>query len=175
MFLIFDWETTGLTNHPSASTQPKPIEFGGVLLDASGVEVESLGALVHPGEPITEEITKITGITNQMLDGQPTFAEFLPQLRAFFSKAEVMIAHNLPFDRQILLSALERNGVADFPWPKRSFCTVQLYAEEFGYGPRLIQLYEAKLGKPLAQTHRATDDCRALAEVFVSERLWEVL
>jgi hypothetical protein len=38
-----------------------------------------------------------------------------------------------------------------------------------------LELYEAVIGKPLAQTHRALDDVAALVEIIVKEKLWEVM
>jgi len=38
----------------------------------------------------------------------------------------------------------------------------------------MLELYEAVLGKPLAQTHRALDDVKALVEIIQAEALWEV-
>jgi DNA polymerase III alpha subunit (gram-positive type) len=82
MILVYDTETTGLTLHPNAPMrkQPKMIEFGGVLLGRSGEIVEEYNVLVHPGEDVSPEITKITGITNDMLDAQSKTGLSLEQL-----------------------------------------------------------------------------------------------
>ncbi len=172
--LVFDFETTGLTLHPRAdlSVQPRAIEFGGVLL-ADGVAIEEVSLLFNPQQPISPEITKITGLTDEALRDQPTFERSLPVLRALFERAEVMIAHNLPFDRAVLTYELSRAGAKDFPWP-RPLCTAQLYQDAWGRRPRLIELYKEVLGRPLSQTHRALDDCKALAEIVCRERLWEL-
>lgn len=173
--LVFDWETTGLTLHPDAplDKQPRAIEFGGALLDASGAELETASILINPGTlPLPPEIVKITGITDADLTDAPAFATVLPQLRRLFEQADLCVAHNLPFDRAILRHELARANVADFPWPRHELCTVGLYRDHWGRNPRLIELYEAVMGRPLAQTHRALDDVRALAEIVVKERVW---
>lgn len=178
MIILIDWETTGLTLHPDAPVhkQPKAIEFGGIALDpATGAVVRELSQLINPGEPVSAEITKITGITNEQLVGQPTFAEFLPQLREFFLGGTCTVAHNLPFDKSILMHELKRLGVTDFPWPERELCTVGVYKDSWGRNPRLIELYPAVMGKPLEQTHRALDDVRALVEIFQKEQLWQLI
>lgn len=174
MILVYDTETTGLTLHPDAPMrkQPKMIEFGGVLLGRSGEIVEEYNVLVHPGEDVSPEITKITGITNDMLVGAPTFMQVLPQLRLLFEQATTVMAHNLPFDKAILRGELARNDVLDFPWPSRELCTVGLYKDQWGRNPKMLELYEAVLGKPLAQTHRALDDVKALVEIIQAEELW---
>lgn len=174
MILVYDTETTGLTLHPDApaTKQPRMIEFGGVLLDRQGRIVEEASILINPGEPITPEITKITGITDADVTDAPSFVQALPQLRRIFAEATTVMAHNLPFDKAIVRGELARANVLDFPWPQRELCTVGLYKDQWGRNPRLLELYEAVLGRPLAQTHRALDDVRALVEIIHAEELW---
>lgn len=176
MIIVYDTETTGLTLHPDVPVhkQPKCIEFGAALLDRNGVVVEEASILINPGEPISAEITKITGITDADLVGAPSFAEVLPQLRRLFAEADTVMAHNLPFDKTILRGELARMDVYDFPWPKNELCTVGLYKDSWGRNPRLIELYEVVMGKKLAQTHRALDDVMALVEIIQKEKLWEI-
>lgn len=170
--VVFDTETTGLTLHPAAplSKQPKIIEFGAALIDADGAIVDQMNVLIHPGEEVSAEITKITGITNEMLVGAPPFSAFVEQIAAFFSRAGVVIAHNLPFDRAMLSNECARIAF-DFQWPPVGVCTVGANREEWGRNPKLTELYQAVLGKPLAQTHRAIDDVLALVEVVVAQEL----
>lgn len=167
--VVMDFETTGLTLHPAtpAHKQPKPIEAGFVLIDEHGGIVEELSLLINPKQPLDPIITKITGLTDEDLLDKPVFAEVLPQIRAIMSKADLVIAHNLPFDEYILQLALEREGVTDFPWPQQRLCTVQAYQEQWGRRPKMLELYEELLGRPLAQTHRALDDCHALVEIVI--------
>ena len=176
--LFYDTETTGLTLHPNVdvSKQPKLIEFGGVLFDAAFNSIEEeFSILVNPGEPITEEITKITGITNDDLKDQPTFIELLPTFRRIFSSCTTVVAHNLPFDKAIIWGELKRHGVTDFTWPPNELCTVGLFRDQWGRDPRLIEVYEKFMGKPYEQTHRALDDVRALMEIFKAADLSDLI
>lgn len=178
MIIVLDFETTGLTLHPDAPAhkQPKAIEVGAMKLDpATGVVVAELSQLINPGEQISAEITKITGITNEQLVGQPTFVEFLPQLREFFEGGTCLMAHNLPFDSSILRYELQRLGVTDFPWPEKSLCTVGAYKDAWGRNPRLIELYPAVTGKPFVQEHRALDDVAHLVEIIQKDELWTLI
>lgn len=176
MIVVFDTETTGLTLHPDAPLvkQPRMIEFGAVVLDRRGEILEEASILINPREPLTAEITKITGITDSDLADAPVFADTLPQIRRIFEGAELVMAHNLPFDRAILKGELARADVFDFPWPPRELCTVGLYKEQWGRNPRLQELYAAIMGHPLAQTHRALDDVKALVEIVQKEALWDL-
>lgn len=177
MIIVFDTETTGLTLHPRAPVekQPRMIEFGAALLDERGEVVEEVSMLCNPHTAITPEITKITGLTDADVRDAPSFSDLLPQLRRLFAEARCVMAHNLPFDRAILRGELMRANVADFPWPAQELCTVQLYADAWGRNPRLVELYAAVIGRPLAQTHRALDDVMALVEVVRKEQLWTLL
>lgn len=177
LLLGIDFETTNLTLHPNAdlSKQPRAIEFGGALVDMdTGEIVEELSILINPEEEITAEITKITGITNDDVRDAPKFIEILPQLRHMFGQATVVAAHNLPFDRAILKYELMRANVLDFPWPSRELCTVGAYREFFGKNPKLTELYEFVIGEPLAQTHRALEDVKAMISIIQKEELWRI-
>lgn len=178
MIVVIDWETTGLTLHPDAPVhkQPRAIEFGGMVLSSeTGEVVRELSQLINPGEQISAEITKITGITNEQLVGQPTFKEFLPRLVQFFEGCTGIMAHNLPFDSSILRYELQRCGVTDFPWPERQLCTVGVYKDTWGRNPRLQELYPAITGKDFVQSHRALDDVAHLVEIIQKEALWQLI
>lgn len=166
--LVFDTETTGLPKHPNSkpNVQPKIIEFGGALVNVySGIVADTLQLIINPQEPIEAIITKITGLTDDDLKDQPTFPEVAPQIRDFFARADALIAHNLPFDSTLLELELNRHHIENWPWPKTEICTVQEHAEEWGRRPKLLELYQAATGEPLAQTHRALDDVMALVKV----------
>lgn len=170
--LVFDTETTGLPLHGKAplAKQPKCIEFGAVLLNSAGEVVQEFNQLIDPGEQIDPVITKITGITNSDLQGQPRIADVLPRIQELFAAAGTAIAHNLAFDRSIIQFELDRHPevAEEFPWCARMLCTVEATMGEWGRRPKMIELYAATLGRPLAQTHRALDDARALAEIVVA-------
>lgn len=173
LIVVFDTETTGLPLHPDAplEKQPKIIELGAALLDNEGNVVETFQQLLHPDEEITAEITKITGITNEQLSDQPKFAEALPQLREFFGRAFAVFAHNLPFDKKLLMYDLKRVSCEDFPWPETEYCTIGLHRSIWGRNMKMTELYEHALNKPLPQTHRALDDVMALVEIVVALEL----
>jgi DNA polymerase-3 subunit epsilon len=176
MIIVYDTETTGLTLHPDAplNKQPRMIEFGAALLNARGEIEATESIIIDPREPLSPEITKITGLTDDDLRGQPTFPEALPRIRSIFARASTVMAHNLPFDKAILWGELARTEFRDFPWPEQELCTVGLYREAWGRNPKLTELYASVKGQPLAQTHRALDDVLALVEVIQAEGLHEL-
>lgn len=171
----FDTETTGLTKHPNAKLelQPHIIEFAAVLINQSGQIVDSITLLANPGVPLEAKITQITGLTDEDLQDEPPIAEVMPKIAAFFARADVMFAHNLPFDHQVVQGELQRLGIEDFPWPRIPICTVQEFFPVYGRRVRLLELYEDVMGKPLNQTHRALDDVEAMAEIVIKEKVIE--
>lgn len=171
---VWDTETTGLLI-PGAplDKQPHIIEFGVVMVASAefeGVEnpyvLDRHSWLINPGVPLEPIITKITGLTDDDLRGKPSFAEVLPEIVAFFIGVHGMVAHNLPFDKGMLVVELQRLGKEHaFPYPPEQICTVAHFVQTFGRRAKMTEVYARVMGKPLPQTHRALDDCSALAEI----------
>ncbi len=175
--LIVDTETTGLLKPKKVplNEQPRIIELCIVRTDGKEV-IASNSWLISPEQEITAEITKITGIKNEDLIGKPTFKELLPEIEEAFLGADTFIAHNAPFDRGMLLNDIARaEWPKEFPWPASIVCTVQEFQHEYGRRMKLTELYEKKVGKPLAQTHRALDDVLALHEALIAANFYASL
>ena len=174
-WLVFDTETTGLTlpSEAALKDQPRIIEFAVALVDGEANAVLSEHSwLIYPECGLSDEITKITGLTDADLKGKPTFAQVLPEIVKVFLGVQGLVAHNLPFDRQMLVNELRHCGKEfAFPYPPNQMCTVSAYHHLKGRNMRLIELYEDVIGKPLAQTHRALDDVRALVEILLKEEV----
>lgn len=95
--MILDTETTGL-NH----RKDEIIEIGAVAFtfDAAGTIGDVIGVyggLQEPSAPNPSGITRLTGITDEMVAGQMID---LHQLHAIIEPADLIIAHNAGFDRQ---------------------------------------------------------------------------
>ena len=174
-WIVFDTETTGLTM-PSAAPldqQPHIIELAVASVERGAIVAEH-SWLINPGVPITDEITKITGLRDADVADAPTFAALLPEIARAFLGAEGLVAHNLPFDLMMLRVELQRLGREHaFPYPPEQLCTVSAYHHLKGRNVKLTELYEHVLGRPLAQTHRAGDDVRALVEILLAEEVLE--
>jgi DNA polymerase-3 subunit epsilon len=175
--LIFDTETTGLTG-PSAmplDQQPQIIEFAVVEIDSDAQAIIGEHSwLLDPGKTLTDEIIKITGLHDEDLKGKPTFPAVLPDITKLFLGAHGLVAHNLPFDMEMLVNELRRCGKEfAFPYPPQQLCTVQAFFYVKGRRMKMTELYEHVLGRPLAQKHRALDDTRALAEIVLKEGILE--
>lgn len=173
MIMVFDTETTGLTLHPRApiEMQPHLIEFGGAFLSATtGERKEQFQFLVNPGIPIPEDATRVNGITNEMVAAQPRFADVWPFIAAKFDKCKGCVAHNAPFDLSVLQIELMRANIK-FEFPPM-LDTVGIFRAEFGYDPKLTDVYEFLMGVKLKQDHRAGSDVDALVEIVQKTKLW---
>lgn len=182
--LVFDTETTGLLLPSTADLkdQPRIIEVGLILIvlepkmDFNDQFVPKIRSekswLINPGVPLTDEITKITGIKEDDLRGKPSFAEVLPEIIDVFIGAHQFIAHNMPFDLGMLVTELRRLGREhSFPFPPDQLCTVSAYAHLKGHNLKLPDLWKHIMGTEMKQTHRALEDARALAEIVIKEGL----
>lgn len=178
--IVFDTETTNLLSNIAVpiGKQPNVIELFGLKMELvprvdggeDWVEVDTLDILVKPPLPITAEITKITGITNEMVKDSPTIGAVWPKVREFFDDTWGMVAHNLSFDQDIIENENTRLGLSKFPFPQTAICTVEASEHLLGKRQKLIDLYEHLFGEKFESAHRAENDVRATARVF--KRLW---
>ncbi len=161
-FVIFDTETTGLLQPSNSllSMQPKIIEFYGVRLNTDFEIINEVNELINPCEPVSKEITRITGITNSMLEGKPVFLDVAPKIAALFHESNLAIAHNIAFDNGMLKAEYGRLGI-DTPKAKYDLCTVEATMYMMGFRLSLTRLHQT-LFKKAFKAHRAKDDVHAL-------------
>lgn len=149
--LIVDVETTGLD-----AKQDKIIEIGIVEFCAAEGEAPAIvscyGALNDPGFPITDEITRITGITNRQLAGQAIDWGYVRQA---FERASIVIAHNAEFDRAFIEASGVLNGLA----PHWACSMRHIDWMRHGYGTRALNYLAADHGFVNPFAHRAVFDC----------------
>lgn len=107
-FIVFDTETTGLSTLTCDLTEIGAVKVkGGKVLDR-------FNTFADPGCHIPEQITELTGITDEMVKGAPSQEE---AVRAFleFAGDRILIAHNAPFDIGFLRKVTEANHIAFAP------------------------------------------------------------
>lgn len=166
--IIFDTETTGLIGPITMplSKQPRIIEICLIKLeDKSLKEIERYTTLINPGFLISPVITKITGITNEMLKGAPSFEKVSLEIERILRGERYIVAHNLPFDRKMLTFDFERIGKDPLSiLPPKGICTVASTMHISGKRLNMEKLYaHCTLGGKFESAHRASADTEALA------------
>jgi DNA polymerase-3 subunit alpha len=165
--IVFDTETTGLVKNSARplEKQPHVIEFCGLLVKDDGSIVGELEFLCKPPVPITEEITKITGIKPEDVEGKPPFSEYVERINDIFGVASVVVAHNLSFDLDMMRNEFRRAN-AEFSEPPEGICTVEATEWLKGYRLNLSALHEHLFGTPFSGAHRARTDTEALTRCW---------
>lgn len=91
-YIVFDLETTGL----KAAEGDSIIEIGAVKLK-NGIIIDRFDLLINPGKLISDEISKITNITNDMLVDACDEETGIKKFMAWVGDLP-MVAHNARFD-----------------------------------------------------------------------------
>lgn len=157
-FVVFDIETTGLSSARNHIT-----EIGAVKVQ-KGKITDRWSSFVNPEEPIPANIVKLTGITDEMVKDAPKIHEILGDFLEF-CKGCVLVAHNANFDVGFIRTAAERlNILFDVCYLDTLQLARCLYPELANH--KLNNLAK-HLSVALENHHRAVDDAKATADIFV--------
>lgn len=159
-FVVVDVETTG------AKTPTCRITEIGAYRISRGRIVGEFQTLINPQAAIPAFVSRLTGITDEMVKGAPLFAEVAPAWLRFAGTA-VLVAHNARFDARFLDCEIGRI----FPGRRMSnaqLCTVTLARRLL---PDLINHRLHTVADhfqiTITNRHRAAGDARATAEIFL--------
>jgi len=156
-FVVFDIETTGLSNRSDRIT-----EIGAVLV-RDGETVAKFNRLVNPGMPIPENIVELTGISDDMVKDAPGIETVLPEFFEFAGD-RLLIAHNADFDTGFIRVAAEELGLS-FENPYLDTLAMSRFVNPELKAHKLNLLADYfKLGG--FNHHRASDDAEMLAAIF---------
>jgi len=172
--IVFDTETTGIIKSVDlpSNSQPRIIELFAQRLDANLEVIGRLHLMINPQEPLTEEIIRITSITEKDLRGTVPFPMHVRALQRFWLGAELVIGHNVTFDLDMLFTELRRVSLErKFPWTPLQLCTVEATESLQGRRLSLSNLHEHLFGEKFDNAHRAESD--VLATVRCLQRLVE--
>jgi len=170
---IVDLETTGA--HPAWDR----ITEIAVVEVQDGAVASEWSTLVNPGTRIPPAIQALTGITDAMVAGAPSFDDLAPGLHERLA-GRVFVAHNARFDYGFLRHEFERAGLR---FQARTLCTVKLSRRLYPQHARhnldsLIARHGLQLGTSGAARHRALGDAQAVWQflhVAAEERGAELL
>lgn len=158
-FTVVDIETTGLDPFKDKIT-----EIAAYKIKDSAI-IDSFTTLVNPEVEISEEISNITGITNDMVKDAPTIK---PALKSFveFCDGSVIVAHNARFDISFLKSASKECNVDFAPTYIDTLTIAKTLLPECRRYKLTTICEELKIEH--TSQHRAFGDAKATAEMFLA-------
>ena len=156
-YCIVDIETTGLD-----PTTDKIIEIA--IRKHNGDDTESFYSLINPGIDIPPEITKLNGLTNEMLYKQPTFKTISSVIIDFIHGFDLVI-YNQKFVISMLLNEFNRCGYV-FNFKKNTIVDVQsIWKSE--YNPMSLYFATEFMFKNKVETkHNSDVDCTLIDSIY---------
>jgi DNA polymerase-3 subunit epsilon len=159
---ILDLETTGLSPNDCDIIEAAVLLFSydaatGELLEI----VEEYAGFNMPFSPINPYITRLTGITNKMVQNQR-----LDDLKIMnlLHQAHGIIAHNASFDRGFLLARYPELA------EKRWHCSMRSVKwKEYGFMNKKLDTLLESHGIQRENAHRAMDDVKATLQLLQSK------
>ena len=154
---VVDVETSGF--HPGHA---RIISIAALALGDDGNVEQSLYSLLNPG--VDPGPTHVHGLTAEMLEGQPCFADIVGDLIALL-RGRTLVAHNVGFDYSFLTAEAE---MVDAELPiDTAMCTVELTRRlELGTENLRLETLAAHWGITQLKPHDALDDAMVLAQIL---------
>lgn len=161
-FVVFDLETTGLNSSPSGGNMDRIIEIGAYRVEGGEIK-ESFSTFVNPGRKLSEEIIKLTGITQEMVDGAPSYEKVMPDFFKFCQGAW-LVGHNIAgFDFRFVEYYCAQLG---YHLERKIFDTIPLSQELLFLSNYKLNTVADHFGITFNH-HRAVDDALVTAKIFI--------
>ena len=159
-FAVVDTETTG----GGARGDDRIMEVAVIHLEGDTVTT-AVDQLVDPQRPIGRYVSRLTGITWEMVREAPTFGDIAPMVQEAL-EGRIFVAQNVRFDWRFLSMELKRatgRGLCG-----ERLCTVKLARKLLTHLPRRsLDALAWHYDLPIAARHRAGGDARATAQVLL--------
>ena len=201
--MIFDVETTGLlpkdrTGIPLTEL-PHILQISFVIFDTQYWRVVK-SVDFHINVPSTVEIsplvTELTGITREKCDNGTTILNALLEFQKEYMLCNMIVAHNIQFDREMIRVEMERNREQILTFDtnmifnaeyekstnKEIYCTMQMgrnvckiervskLGKTYFKSPKLIELYEHLFSMSPKNLHNSLVDTYVCLRCFVKMR-----
>lgn len=185
--LFFDTETNGLPRtrvNPTAADFPSIVQLAWQLWESAPTGNHLLSRHSHIVRPPMYIVWNLESERFHTISYQRAMdeGEYASDVIRFFrhdlSTADMIVAHNLSFDFDVLNAEIERRGIPPVVWPARSLCTMKeskdycklpstsSHHNDYKY-PKLSELYTLLFGSPDAITfHNADHDVDATQTCF---------
>ena len=157
-FVVVDLETTGLD-----PIYDEIVEIGAVKIE-NGKIVDEFHALIKPKKKMSKESARITGLTDSMLEKEEPIEKIIPRFLEFLN-GSIIVAHNANFDYGFLRYWISKVTGKNWESP---------YIDTLGLSKALLKMSSYSLDKIASklkigtfQHHRALDDAKATAQIFL--------
>ncbi len=161
-FVVLDLETTGLNSSPISGSMDRIIEIGAYKI-ADGKISESFSTFINPQKKLSDEITRLTGINEDMVADAPTYEQALPDFYKFCS-GSILVGHNIVgFDFKFVDYYCSLLG---YILDRKMIDTIPLSQELLFLSNYKLNTVADKFNITFNH-HRAIDDALATAKIFI--------
>lgn len=157
-YCVLDFETSGLNPQIDYALEAAMIRVRNNQITAT----DAFFIRPHKGFIVSSQTTRLTGITQENIDGGITPDDAYFRIREFIGQ-DCIVCHNTPFDMGFLMSLARRAGD---PIRVPTLCTLSLSRKAF---PLLANHKLASLAKEFGLSspiHRAEADCHTTHELL---------
>ena len=150
-YVAVDLETTGLE-----AKRDKIIEIGAIHV-VKGREIAAFHSMVNPHRRLKEQITELTGITDDMVENAPDIGDIIEEFAEFCGQAP-LLGHRIMFDYSFLKRAAVNHGI---PFEKNGIDTLKLCRHFLPEDqPKNLSAACEFFGIRRKKAHRALEDAR---------------
>lgn len=160
-YFVVDVETTG---HDAVTH--RMTEIACVVVNESQI-INQYSSLINPHQFIPPFISKMTGISNEMVFLAPEARDVIQKTNTIIPNGtNIFVAHNVKFDYSFVYETFKREGF-EFPYMPQ-LCTYKLAKKLLNKDLKKNVGSLAKyFGIPIISRHRALDDAKATAKILI--------
>lgn len=155
-FVVIDIETTGLSPNVNEIIQVSAVYYKSLS------EVDCFSTYVCPSSHIPSSITKLTGISDAMVQSAPTFEEIWPKYKDFIEQSPLVTGYNISFDLQFL----SKSCGEDLRLKWKCFDTLSCARQAIPYLENYKLSTVCNYINYSDRFHDSLNDCRACGEVI---------
>ncbi len=153
-----DVETTGFDEKTDRITEIAAIKI------KNNEVIGKIEFLINPERQIPAKISKLTGITDQMVSDKPRFADVVDELLEFIGDA-VIIAHHSRFDMKFINMELKR--ISHQPLENAVLCSCNLAKKLYPHFNRYsLDAIAGRFDLKFVSRHRAYGDALMVTDIF---------
>ncbi|MFC6463751.1 3'-5' exonuclease [Marinilactibacillus sp. GCM10026970] len=158
-FTALDFETANRKTHSACSVALTVVRNNQI--------VDEFYTLINPDTWFDAGNIRVHGIREHDVIDAPYFPEVWEKMSAYFTDDQLVVAHNMSFDKRILLGTLDYYGIQH---PRfQTLCTVQSSRRLLKQLPNhKLNTVAAHYDIPLNH-HHALDDARASAKILINQ------